>query len=213
MKRITKALGVSILCMSCFSSGLMADSLVKEIKATMMKNVEVTKNYQKQNLRGSGDEPLYPIMYQNRIYLPVKALEQLTDAEISWDQTNLRVNVNQKVAVQYVQIPVQTPTTTISNANTSYETLTTENRKKVDGYKSEITTLEKKVDTNEARLVTLYKDEKRAESRYSSSGTKEDREDLYDIREDIDYYENAVRDYKKQIVTLEDKIYAMYVKK
>lgn len=209
MKRAGKIVGVTLLCMSCFSGGLMADSVVKEIKATQRKDIEVTKSYQKQVLKDGNGNLIYPIMYNNNIYLPIRALSTLANADISWDNTNKRVNVEPKVNVQYIQIPVKVPETTTTTQIT-YSNLTTADKKKVDTYNSQIDDLEIKITRYEDKLVLLDDKEEDALDLYNKTSSREDRDKLDSIRDDISYYEDLISTYKRDVKALNTKIDAIY---
>ena len=215
--KLRKSLLCVALGISCFSTGVMADSFVKTIKAEQRMDIEITKSYQKQWLRDGNGKTVYPIMYNGNTYLPLRSVAEMLGAEITWDGVNKRVNIEPKVQYKYITISNNTNTNNSSNnSNTSskptYSSLTTKDKAKVKEYESEIDKLETKVKRYEDKLEDLYDDEYDAKKVYNESGSVTDRNKLDKIRDDIEYYEDLVYDLEKSIDKLEDKIDAIYDK-
>lgn len=218
MKRLQKVLLTAIAGSLCFSSGVMADSLVKSIKADQRKDIAVTKSYQKQWLRDGNGKTVYPIMYEGNTYLPLRSVSELVGAEVTWDGANKSINIEPRTVVQYVQVPCNHDTTnsdkneSTPSKNPTYKDLTTKDKAKVDDYKDEIDRLEAKLEKYEDKLEDLEDDEYDAKRQYDKTGSKSDRDKLDKIRDDIDYYEDLIYDLEDKIESYEDKIDAIYDK-
>lgn len=218
MKRLQKVLLTAIAGSLCFSSGVMADSLVKSIKADQRKDIAVTKSYQKQWLRDGNGKTVYPIMYEGNTYLPLRNISDLVGAEVTWDGANKSINIEPKTVVQYVQKPCNHDTTnsdknnSTSSKNPTYKDLTTKDKSKVDDYKDEIDKLEAKIKKYEDKLDDLEDDEYDAKRQYDKTGSNLDRDKLNKIRDDIKHYEDLIDDLEDDIENYEDKIDAIYDK-
>lgn len=71
-----------------FSLGCMGTVFALEnetITAILAKTTNIVLDGEKQNLKNSSGEALYPLMYQDTTYLPVRAISELLELEVSYD--------------------------------------------------------------------------------------------------------------------------------
>ncbi|NCE64311.1 hypothetical protein D1159_06850 [Pseudoflavonifractor sp. 524-17] len=82
-------LAVVLLCGITIGAG--AATTVQTITATLDPTVSVKYNNEVQNLLDANGNRVYPISYQGTTYLPIRAISNLLDLGVSWDQATRSV--------------------------------------------------------------------------------------------------------------------------
>ncbi|SHD76253.1 stalk domain-containing protein [Schnuerera ultunensis] len=94
MKRTTIVL-VVILTLLAFTAGVVSSQGVNEIiQATLARDISFSLNGQAHKFKDENGSTLYPILYEGRTYLPVRAVSETAGLGVDWDNKTKTVILN-----------------------------------------------------------------------------------------------------------------------
>ena len=83
--------------------------------AEINRNIKVFYNNQLQSFADANGNKVYPVSFQYTTYLPVRAMSNLFEAQIDWDDLNREVKISKKNVI--IEEPIKEETEDISNVN------------------------------------------------------------------------------------------------
>ncbi|MGE5653975.1 MAG: stalk domain-containing protein [Bacillota bacterium] len=94
--RKLKSLALASTLVLTFASGVLADSIYKEVVATERPDIRVKLDGMEQKLVNGSGYPVYALLYNDTTYLPVRAVATVTGKDVAWDQENQTVILTTK---------------------------------------------------------------------------------------------------------------------
>lgn len=86
IKKCVLALIVAVAVMAGFTLGAGSANVRQTITATLRPDLNIEVNGEKQALKDSAGNPIYPILYNNSTYVPFRAIGDLLGVTVDWDQ-------------------------------------------------------------------------------------------------------------------------------
>lgn len=101
MKKSYKIIGVSLIAASCFTLGVGASGTLTNISAYLNNRLNIDLNGEKFDAKEKDGSILYPITYNDRTYLPVRALSEKLGLEVSWDENTQTIVIEESDSLKY----------------------------------------------------------------------------------------------------------------
>lgn len=92
MKKIT-VLTTGILCAASLAIGASASGIIEKIQAELRPDFTIIYEGNKQNLKNVAGEEVYPILYEGSTYLPVRAVSEMINKEVTWYEADKRIEI------------------------------------------------------------------------------------------------------------------------
>ena len=106
MMKGLKTAAIVVLCLFCISIGALADDIVKEITAQLRPDFTIEIDGEVKTFANVNGERVYPILYENTTYLPVRAIGNIMGKEVQWDQASRKVILKEKTNTTQTEDPV-----------------------------------------------------------------------------------------------------------
>lgn len=120
MKKLKLALGVSLMVTSLSTTALVYSNsgkiITAEIKADYVTNVDGIK----QTFLDANGNEVFPILYDGSTYIPLRAVGNLMNKDVKWDQNNKIIDLDSKAYSQSTGTTTSSTTTSTTTANTGY---------------------------------------------------------------------------------------------
>ncbi|RRD95357.1 hypothetical protein EII17_03685 [Clostridiales bacterium COT073_COT-073] len=84
------------LCVVIFGGTVYATATMENVQATLQKEVKVELNGKKLELKTTEKKSLYPISFENHIYLPIDAVADDLNLDVKWDEKTKIVKLDTK---------------------------------------------------------------------------------------------------------------------
>lgn len=92
MKKIT-VLTTGILCAASLAIGASASGVIEKIQAELRPDFEIVYEGDKQNFKNANGEQVYPILYEGSTYLPIRAVSEMINKEVTWYEADKRIEI------------------------------------------------------------------------------------------------------------------------
>ena len=186
-KRTLALLLVSVFAVTMLA-GIGAAELISEIKAELRRDFTVRVDGDKQIFRNADGDRVYPILFEGTTYLPVRAIGELMDKTVYWDEGKKEIDLRTEDTEE---------TTTVTDADVIFDSRdnkTEKTEKKEKKEKPEKT--EKAEKKNSAETSAFIGEEEAKAIALEKAGLKEDEADRIKISLDRD---NGKWEYEVEI--------------
>lgn len=176
-KRTLALLLVSVFAVTMLA-GIGAAELISEIKAELRRDFTVRVDGDKQIFRNADGDRVYPILFEGTTYLPVRAIGELMDKTVYWDEGKKEIDLRTEDTGE---------TTTVTDADVIFDSRdnkTEKTEKKEKKEKPEKT--EKAEKKNSAETSAFIGEEEAKAIALEKAGLKEDEADRIKISLDRD---------------------------
>lgn len=91
-----RALTTGILCAASLAVGASAADVIEKIEAQLRPDFEIVYEGEKQNFKNVAGEKVYPILYEGSTYLPIRAVSEMINKEVTWYEADKRIEISDK---------------------------------------------------------------------------------------------------------------------
>lgn len=85
MKKKWIALGTTLVLAAALAMPAMAANGIREIKASLRPDITIVLDGKEQTLKTTAGETVYPLLYDGTTYLPLRAIGQIMEKDVAWD--------------------------------------------------------------------------------------------------------------------------------
>ncbi|MBQ2942463.1 MAG: PepSY domain-containing protein [Clostridia bacterium] len=185
MKKRTLALLLAAVFAVSMIAGMGAAGLISEIKAELRRDFTIRVDGDKQIFRNVDGERVYPILFEGTTYLPVRAIGELMDKTVYWDEGKKEIDLR-------TEDPKET--TTVTDADVIFDSKDNKTEKTDKKEKTEKTEKANKKETVDTS--TFIGEEKAKAIALKKAGITEDEADRLKVSLDRD---NGIWEYEVEI--------------
>ena len=182
MKKRTLALLLAAVFAVSMIAGMGAAGLISEIKAELRRDFTIRVDGDKQIFRNVDGERVYPILFEGTTYLPVRAIGELMDKTVYWDEGKKEIDLR-------TEDPKET--TTVTDADVIFDSKDNKTEKTDKKEKTEKANKKESVDTS-----TFIGEEKAKAIALKKASITEDEADRLNVSLDRD---NGIWEYEVEI--------------
>lgn len=119
MKKRLLTITILTVGLLSFALGIYADAIRQEITATLCKDIKITLDGEEYVARDANKQIVYPIIYNGTTYLPVRAVANMYDSNVTWDNGTRTVGLwsSGYVPEESEYLPETEMNNSIKNAN------------------------------------------------------------------------------------------------
>lgn len=93
MKKIT-LLTTGMLCAASMVIGASASGVIEKIQAELRPDFEIVYEGSRQSFKNVDGEEVYPILYEGSTYLPIRAVSEMINKEVTWYEADKRIEIS-----------------------------------------------------------------------------------------------------------------------
>lgn len=92
-----------------FTTSVIAEGTSERVEAYVNKEIKITLDNEALALRNADDSIIYPVIYNDRTYLPMRAIAQVLGIKVDWDLDTKTVSLTESEKADEITVPQENP--------------------------------------------------------------------------------------------------------